>query len=429
MQEQFDKVFTDLFGASYFGNLKVPKLQAFVFKNVQRFVDGISSDVKYFDSDKRQVWNIIHFFMGELYSDAKEQSVSSCRWFRFDKKAGTVWADEEVIFSLLVLVKQLVHKKLGTLKSTGFKDWLKDENYAGFLRQFRYHLSRKDLCAGIMRGRSPNVPYFRSQDDVLKFLSGPGGKKKVQLVIDICKARSPGGWIKKKEFTVEGLYKKAEDMYNEICKTLPSHKGPKKKRISKRKCLNYIQHLALMGTIQTRVNEPVSLSSAKESRFFTYYRVFRDAACRLGMLDLVDESFAPGIRCRSYMVKIMCKPLKKVEPVLMNKIEKKFRQISQEEKRKFASGFGYNAYEYLSERSQLKFLEDEVKYAIKQNSKIGCAIGNFAAKNGKLWVHKKFQQINQNRSKREFFYYERIGFHAKWSDPRRYNWMMYERVA
>ena len=430
MQKEFEKVFTEIFEPSYFGKLIVPKLSPVMFKNIPRFVEGIiQGKSKIFYKDN--LWNLLYYFMGEMYSDHRDVAIFESKYLKFNKKTNEVWFDEEVLFSLIVLMKRQLVLRLGTLKDTGLKRWVKDEDYLGFLKSYRSVLKWDHLRKGIMHGRPTDVKYFRSQDEILQYLKGSVGKKKIQEVIEICKARSYGPWVRLKENSQEGLVKKAEALYNQIRNTV-SERDFKKQRITKTKSVRYVLYLALLGTIQTRVNEPLSISSKKESRLFTYYYSFRNASAALGYFNLVDESFAPGIRCKSYVTKIMCKnfDLKKIEPILMNKIEKRFLEVEELQKREFASKFGYNAYEYLVARAKMKFLDNEVKYAMNRNKSIGCAIYKFGNKNGSLWKQRQYAMINHNKAKQSVFYYALLDFKVKWSDPRIYNWMMYEgRVA
>jgi len=401
----------------------VPKFEMnLIDQTVNQFIKGIETESRpIFELANR--WNFLYYFLGEMYSNCKEAGVMKTSGMEFFPKEGHIDVDYKMLFSIAIYFKRSL-AKVYPIKGSGLPDWLKHEDYGVFWDQIQILLSKKHLRAVILQGRPVTVRYFKNREEVFEFLGKGNLSKMIDETIEICKKRSPGTWTKRKIFRDrESFDKTVELFYSDI----EAHNGPKMKkmRITKRKCAKYLLYLGLMGTIQTRIGEAVGLKARDENDFFTYYKVFRDSAIRLGWMVATDHTYCPGIRVKSFIVKVMCKPVEIAVGVLhMNKIELAFMKIEPSKRRAFAGFYGVHAYDYLMERMQMKYKEEDAFLLRRDNRKLGGAIHAYGATNGSKWVGEKLSEIRSNQHKFQMHYVDLHHYITKWSSERTHKWFL-----
>lgn len=428
MYIEFCKIYQDQFSGAYFGKLKNPKIStAYIKKGIENFVNGflMSADRKY---TKEFLWNPSYFFLGDLYSDLMNDGLCELEWIKFSKDTNTIKIDSEVFFAVMMLLRSKLLEKVTSLKGTGLPDWFKNELYDKFLRDLNVIISRDDLRAMIMRGRTKTCAYFSKDDEIFTFLKGSINDEKIAEVIDICKKRNPG-WQKRKGFRTVQEFKQSVVKFLDTIKSssLNMRNSVKDRRITKKKATRFLMYLALMSTIQTRINQPVSMHSAKEAQFFTYYEPLRAAATKLGWLEMFDSTYCPGVRTRTFIVKIMCRPVRaSLDELPINKIERKYLDFAEEnpgQEDQFAVQFSYNAIDYLKEKRLLILRKKATQAISSENKKLSFVIRQYGAKNGKLWTRMQYEKLRHNKNTREILNRDIQIFQLTYSDSRNFYWM------
>lgn len=428
----YESIYHEFFTSARRDSPKVPAiLMRYVERNIKRFYEGFAFASTHVIFTHQNSWNITYTFLGELYSDLKEKNLKKTEWVKFTKGKNEIEIDydgSEIFYCLMLVWGRMLKKKVGTLDGFGFPKWFKEERYDLFEKDLRCIIRKEKNRKGIMYGRRPAVPFFKTQTDVIKFLKGRVNDKKILQVIDICTQMSPG-WTRQKGFrNLQEFNGSFEQMKDWLIK---STGDLKKKRITEGTIKKYLMYLGLMGTIQTRVDRPLEINAAKEMILFPFYKVLRNASMSLGYLGAFDTTFCPNVRSKSFIIKIMCRaPKVDKNKILLNTIEIKYWEIVDlREKREYASSLSYQSHEYLRDRCILFQKGLDQDHLLSKNRKLQYIAREFGHKHGKNWVNEKWREFNINARVRQNFHVHKTEFNAKYSTARVYFWPEEMRMA
>lgn len=424
LKKKYEVVYREFFFERDGDRLKVPKVStSYVEKNLLRFYEGLtglSSSVIFL---KDKTWDLNYYFLGELNSDFRDLGVHDDGWIKFRKSQNEIDVNHEALFCLMIVLKRETVKKLGTLKGTGLPDWFKYERYDKFSNDLRFILRKSSNRKEILRGRPLNVAFFKTQKEIVDFLKGRVKDEKILAVIDVCKKRSPG-WKRVKGFRD---FKEFSDSFvlfkEEILKEL-SALELKEKKITDGVMKKFLLYLGLMATVQTREARPIEINTHTEQIIFNFYTPLRRAAERLGLMKVVDSTFCPGVRSRSFLVSVMCKvPEIGARSVYLNKIESAYKKLSFEDRLVYAAKIGYQAIPYLKDRVELYDTQENLEYLKSVNKKNRFVARQYGKDHGSEWVKKKWNEVRLNETRQRYFdNFQWMSFQAKYSHPRNYMW-------
>lgn len=446
-QQLFNKKYQDHFPPDSFGRDQKPVFPSMEEeRHFNRMVDNFYKRVSWQYSPGKEGgrWNLIYWFIGELCSDLQEIGSQKCLFFSFDKPSKTIEISSEYFFTYMSMLRDELSKKM-PLKDSGFRKWFKDDSYDGFLKNLKPILKRKDLVENIVRGRPVQVPFVMNQEEALKLLGGKLDDEKIEQILQIIQKRCPGKH--KKRFTsVEGVKKEAEKFFDE-CKQIFVSDFDKRKnyiaedelydgwhhqRITKRKCLKNLLYWGLMGTISYRKDRVIEVSSKREKKFFSLsYRLLRRAAESLGYIKCLDESYCPGVRCKSWAVKAFMPQSFKVgyREMELNDLERKYIELQFDKKAEFAIGLSNHALQYMTAKSKVYSNHMRISGLNRIIRSRSYAAREFGKENGVQWTKEKWGEVNETRTMVVEIRNKVKDFYKKFSDARTFDWRHDEYLA
>lgn len=422
LKEKFESVYREFYSERDRDGLKVPKVTiALIEPTLNRFLQGLITPGihQVFYIEKR--WNLSMWFMGELCSDLRERGYNGDKWITYDRKTNQVIVNKEVFFCLMIILKREAVKKL--VKVRGLPEWMDQERFDKCCRDVDCILKKDSNVKSILRGRSVQCKFFKTQKDVVDYLKGRVKDEKILEVIDICAKRSPG-WSRSKGFrNLKEFYESFEVYKFDMVKEYGAE-NLKKKKITDGVMKKYLLYLGLMSTIQSREERPIEINTHTEQIIFNFYPLLRKIAMRKKYMDVFDSTFCPGVRSRSFLVNILCKaPVIAAKTIFLNRIEEKYMRMSDVERVEYAQSIGYQAIPYLKARYELWCRQEALEYHRSVVKKKRFVVHKYGKEHGKAFVRQQYVSINASLAKKSQYedHFWMI-FQVKFSNSRAYMW-------
>ena len=379
----------------------------------------------------KQSYALHYWFTGEMNRNLIDLNRSNSEIFEF--KDNNIHINTMALYALFRVLRDKLVEAGVDLSRSGFPKYFKAFNRDSFFKHFvpkiEYMLSKPKLRKGILGKRTHFEYFIKNQDTAIKMAK----KLTVEEVLRYCNANNSGTFLR--YFKDEKAFKAAaEKLYNE-CEKILKFKTVKKNgylpqdvsepltkyRITVKSCLRYLKYLALMSTIQNRVNRPVEINAALEKKaFHTGYKMLSDAAATLNWRICTDSTFCPGVRSRTYQIRVASSKAiyKSKRRITFNNIEKVFMSAKDSETRnKIAMAFDAAA-DYLFKRAEAYAAES----ALVDNPRELY----FAYNTHYSTKQKKFESIREIRYNRTRHKEQLNGFLRNFSEVKRYknlpNW-------
>ena len=400
------------------------------------FFKGYYSSLKYRDLIRpffhpKKAYAIHYWFAGEMNRNLIDLNRSNSEIFEF--KDNNITINTMALYALFRVLRDKLVEADVDLSKSGFPKYFKVFNRDSFFRHFTpkidYMLSKPKLRKGILGKRTHFQYFIKNQDTAIKMAK----KLTVDEVLKYCNANNSGTFLRyfkdEKSFGAA-----AAKLYNQ-CEKILKFKAVKKHgylppdvteellkyRITIKSCTRYLKYLALMSTIQNRVNRPVEINAALEKKgFHTGYKLLSDASSQLNWRICTDSTFCPGVRSRTYQIRVASSKAmyKSKRRITFNNIEKVFMSAKDSETRnKIAMAFD-NAADYLFKKSEAYAAES----ALVQNPRELY----FAYNTHYSTEQKKFESIREIRYNRTRLKEQLNHFLKHFSEVKRYrnlpNW-------
>lgn len=434
--DEFVEVYREHFTHSNFNDKKFLPIKSLKYdeNNINRFVVRIlEGSHKEFQKDS--MWRIFRNFLGEICSDLAILNLTKNEWITFSKKDNFLEVDPTVAFCLMIVVKRRVEKET-VLKGLGLPDWLKGENYSRFYTHYNYIINNTTRVREILKGRPSGIKYFKDQESVIGFIKGKFDDKKIVEILEMTKVKNRGRRDKSfkdvrsfNKLAREFLKATKEEFFNHPKRIgMPKFSLDsqfKNSQITLRKAKKFLCYLGMMSTIQTYHDKPIEISSAREKAFFrACYIYFRKAAFKMNLLVCTDPTFCPGVKCKTFFVKVMvAKKLKAPINIRFNQLEMGYiLRKTVKEKNDFAESRSEYALKFLQSKEGIFREQQRVALLNKEIKKLGFVINSYKYERGKDWTYKKYNELRSLQSKRKDVQYKNIDFLCTWSQKRKYDW-------
>lgn len=262
----------------------------------------------------KNAWNISYFFIGEVYRTMKRNG--------FDRSMYMVLSDQygfeldSVRMSLMIQGVVFIQRKRGfNLSKSGLPKQMLTKECKPFMNKFHEEMRNFQKSKKILQ----KLLYFPEQKPgkgVLNQHDQLVGCRDFtdKEVFDQQSGANSLRWFKTEDdFKKQGqkLFKgQKEQAWDQLLKKgqygdQAQEEYLKQHRVSEKSCQAFVRYLALLGVLQKRVDRGIEISQQAEKRVFgNGYSVLRRQQIKVGWMRVIDGTFCPGIRCKTFQVRV-----------------------------------------------------------------------------------------------------------------------------